>query len=168
MKIQPLHPTDAQAYQSLRLRALKDHPEAFGAAYEDEATLALEKVAERLTATPERFTLGAWQGETLVGMAGFFRNIGRKTRHRGGVWGMYVAPEARGQQVGLALLSESIQRAKQLDGLEEITLAVTIGNPAAKKIYLQAGFAVSHIERRYIKIDERYYDLEWMALQLVL
>ena len=71
MKIQPLRPTDAQAYQSLRLRALKDHPEAFGAAYEDEATLALEKVAERLTATPERFMLGAWQGETLVGMAGF-------------------------------------------------------------------------------------------------
>ncbi|MFN8446001.1 MAG: GNAT family N-acetyltransferase [Caldilineaceae bacterium] len=166
MNIQTLKPVDVEAYQHLRLRALLDHPEAFGSAYEDEAIMALEKVAERLVSAPERFTLGAWQNEALVGMAGFSRYMGRKTRHRGMVWGMYVAPEARGQGVGAALLAEIIQQVRQLDGLEEIILAVTVGNPAARKIYTQAGFQPSHVEKRYIKLDDTYYDIEWMTLQI--
>lgn len=166
MNIQILALADGEAYQALRLRALREHPEAFGSAYEDEAVVALEKVAERLVSAPERFTLGAWQNASLVGMAGFSRNTGRKTRHRGMVWGMYVAPEVRGQGIGAALLNEIIQRAKQLDGLEEIVLAVTVGNPAARKIYIQAGFVPSHVEKRYIKLDNTYYDIEWMTLRL--
>ena len=166
MNIQTLTPANVEAYQVLRLRALRDHPEAFGSAYEDEAVMALEKVAERLVSAPERFTLGAWQEESLVGMAGFSRNLGRKTRHRGMVWGMYVAPEARGQGVGAALLAEILQRVKRLDGLEEVILAVTVGNPAAQRIYLQAGFVLSHVEKRYIKLDDTYYDIEWMTLRL--
>lgn len=166
MNIQTLTPANVEVYQVLRLRALYDHPEAFGSAYEDEAAVALEKVAERLVSAPERFTLGAWQDDALVGMAGFSRYMGRKTRHRGMVWGMYVAPEARRQGVGAALLAEIIQRVKQLDDLEEIILAVTVGNPAARKIYLQAGFEPSHVEKRYIKLDDTYYDIEWMTLQI--
>lgn len=166
IRITSLVAADAEAYQTLRLRALLDHPEAFGSAHEDELSTPLEGVAERLVATVQRFTLGAWQDDTLVGTVGFYQNSGRKTRHRGGVWGMYVAPEARGQGVGAALLRELLQRAKGLPGLEEIILAVTIGNAAARKIYTGAGFELSHIERRYLKIEEKYYDLEWMTLTL--
>ena len=167
MNIQTLTPSDVEAYQKLRLRALHDHPEAFGSAYEDEAATPLEKVAERMTSTPERFMLGAWQSGVLEGTAGFSRYTGRKTRHRGMVWGMYVAPEGRGQGVGAALLNEIIHRVRGLDGLEEVILAVTVGNPAARKIYLQAGFAPSHIEKRYIKLGDQYYDIEWMTLQIM-
>ena len=165
MKIQTLNPADVAAYRTLRLRALQDHPEAFGSAYEDEVATPPESVAERLISNSERFTLGAWQGDTLVGMAGFYQNAGRKTRHRGGVWGMYVAPEVRGHGVGGALLREIIQRAKGLANLEEIVLAVTVGNLAAKTIYTQAGFETAYIEKRYLKIEDKYYDLEWMALR---
>lgn len=167
MEIRTLTPADAESYQAIRLRSLQEHPEAFGSAYEDEAERSMETVRERLIASPGRYILGAWGGKQLVGIAGFFRNEGRKTRHRGGIGAMYVAPEARGQGVGVAILNEIIQHAKTLEGLEEIVLAVTVGNPAARKIYTQVGFEPAYIEKRYLKIEGRYYDLEWMTLRFV-
>lgn len=157
---------DAAAYQALRLRSLQEHPEAFGSSYEDEAGRTLETVQERLRTTEHHFTLGAWRGSDLVGTADFSRFLGVKRRHRGGVGGMYVAPEARGGGVGKALLMTMIERARQMPGLEEIILAVTVGNGAARSIYLAAGFQPSHVEKRYIKVADRYYDIEWMTLLL--
>lgn len=156
----------AAPYQALRLRSLQEHPEAFGSAYEDEVGRSLEMIQERLRAGEHHFVLGAWHGQALVGMAAFNRSPGLKTRHRGGFGGMYVAPEARGQGVGRVLLSELIVRASLMPGLEEIILAVTVGNSAARAIYLAAGFQPSHIEKRYIKVADRYYDIEWMTLLL--
>lgn len=166
MELRLLEKTDAQTYHALRLRALQEHPEAFGAAYEDEKLMSLEAVAGRLQPMPERFMLGAWLEGDLVGMAGFGRALGKKTRHRGGIYSMYVAPEARGQRMGRALLAEMIQRVRALPELEEIILAVTVGNGAARSIYIAAGFIPSYIEPRYLKIDNHYYDIEWMTLHL--
>ncbi|MEZ4869891.1 MAG: GNAT family N-acetyltransferase [Caldilineaceae bacterium] len=157
---------DALLFHRLRLRSLREHPEAFGSAYEDELNSPQEKVMERFQGLPDRFIYGAWAAEQLVGFAGFWRYPGLKTRHRGGIGGMYVAPEVRGQGIGSALLAQLIEEARLLPGLEEITLAVTVGNMSARSIYLAAGFKPSHIEKRYIKFNERYYDIEWMTLFL--
>lgn len=156
---------DAKSYQALRLRALQEHPEAYGSSYEDDASRSLAEVGKRLQTTVDGFTLGAWQEEKLVGVAGLHRSPRIKTRHRGGIGGMYVAPETRGQGIGGALLQHVIDRGKAMPYLEEIILAVTVGNVAARSIYLAAGFAPAYIEERYLKIDGRYYDIEWMVLR---
>lgn len=161
-----LEAEDAAVYQALRLRSLQEHPEAFGSSYEDEAGRTLDTVQERIRTTEHHFTLGAWRGADLVGIAAFSRYLGIKTRHRGIVGGMYVAPEARGNGVGKALLLTMIERAQQMPGLEEMILAVTVGNGAARSIYLAAGFQPSHVEKRYIKVADCYYDIEWMTLLL--
>jgi ribosomal protein S18 acetylase RimI-like enzyme len=165
-QIRILTPADAAAYQPVRLRSLQEHPEAFGSSYEDEMVRPLEIVAGRLQATADGFMLGAWQGTALVGIVGLHRQPGIKIRHRGGVGGMYVAPEARGLGIGKALLHELIAQAPTLQELEEIILAVTVGNATARAIYRAAGFAPSHIEKRYIKVGTNYYDIEWMRLLL--
>jgi|LakMenEpi03Aug12_release.lakeMendotaPanAssembly.Ray.scaffolds.fasta_scaffold301704_2 GNAT superfamily N-acetyltransferase len=164
--IRTVTPDDAAAYQAVRLRSLQEHPEAFGSAYEDELTRSLSAVAERLQPLPERFTLGAWRADQLVGIVTFGQAVGRKVCHRGGVGGMYVAHEVHGQGIGRALLAELVERAGRLPALEEITLAVTVGNPTARSIYLAAGFQPSHVEKRYIKVADRYYDIEWMTFRL--
>jgi GNAT superfamily N-acetyltransferase len=102
----------------------------------------------------------------MVGLVALHRAPGIKVRHRGGVGGMYIAPEARGQGIGKALIQTLIERAPTLAHLEEIILAVTVGNSAARSIYLAAGFESAYIEKRYIKVGERYYDIEWMTLRL--
>ena len=158
--------TDAAAYQALRLRSLQEHPEAYGSDDSDEANRSLATVAERLQDLPDRFTLGAWSAGQLVGIVSFYQGNGKKIRHRGGIGGMYVAPEVRSQGIGSALLTVLVQRASKLPDLEEIILAVTVGNGAARSIYLAAGFQSSHVEKRYIKVADRYYDIEWMTLLL--
>ena len=69
---------DARDFQRLRLRALKEHPDAFGSSYESESVLSLETVAarmRRITESPHDFTLGAYREGKLVGMVGFFREL---------------------------------------------------------------------------------------------
>jgi RimJ/RimL family protein N-acetyltransferase len=53
-----------------------------------------------------------------------------------------------------------------LPDLEELILAVTVGNVPARRLYLAAGFELSHVERRYIKVGDQYYDIEWLTLRL--
>lgn len=169
VQLQLLTPSDAAAYQSVRLRALQEHPEAFGSSYEDEAHQPIEAVAARLEESDDQFVLGAWQQPNqLVGIVALHRSPRLKVRHRAGVGGMYIAPEARGQGIGKAMIQKLIALApNKLPNLEEIILAVTVGNSAARSIYVGVGFEPSHIEERYIKIGTTYYDIEWMTLRLV-
>jgi GNAT superfamily N-acetyltransferase len=166
MQIRPLNPEDAQAYQALRLRSLHEHPEAFGSDYEDECMMPLETVAERLQHTPNRIMFGALVDGKLAGMIHLGRSTGRKTRHRAGLGAMYVAPEFRGRGIGAALLAEAIRHARTLPDLEELILAVTVGNETARSLYTKAGFAFSHVEKRYIKVEAQYFDIEWMTMRL--
>lgn len=165
MKIRPLTADDAQIYQAVRLRSLQEHPEAFGRSFEEDAALPIEEVAQQLS-TVHTLTLGAFDAETLVGIVGMSRYQRRKTWHKAMLGNTYVVPQARGQGTGKALLAAMIERARASAGLEDLTLAVTVGNPAARAVYIGAGFVPFGIEPRYIKVDDRYYDIEWMILHL--
>lgn len=167
-RIRSLTEADADTFRALRLRALRDHPEAFGASYEEEVDQPIERTVERLRASSSgSFVLGAFLGDALVGSVGLNRPARPKTQHRGTIWGMYVCPEASGRGIGRALLHEAIVRARAITGLEELTLGVTVGNERARRLYLAAGFVPYAIEPRLFKIDDRYYDLERMRLPLI-
>lgn len=162
-----LNAEDAAAYRRVRLQALREHPEAFGSSAEDFAVQPLGDLADRLRSQSERFSIfGAFVAGELVGLVGFGRDGGLKVRHRGGIYQMYVTPEQRGKGLGWLLLEYAVNYARQLPGLEEINLAVTVGNEPARRLYERFGFAFSHREPRYIKIDETYYDIDWMILSL--
>src|SRR5262245_4735822 len=167
MLIQPLTESDATRYQPLRLRALREHPEAFAPAFEEEQLLSLETVTKRLQqSSAERYVLGAFEGEELSGLLHFHRWEGLKIRHRASIGGMYVPPEYRGRGIGKALLLEALVRARTLRGLEDLILAVTVGNDRARALYLAVGFRVMMKEPRYLKIGEEYFDIEWMHLSV--
>ena len=48
--------------------------------------------------------VGAFYDSRLIGMAGFYREKGLKSRHKGRVWGVYVTPEARGGGIGRKMM----------------------------------------------------------------
>lgn len=163
MQVRLLTSADAAEYQAVRLRSLCEHPEAFGTSAEEEQDTPLEKVGEQLVHHP---TFGAFVDETLIGIVSLFRYPRLKTRHRAILGGMYVAPEARGQGAGKALLQAVIEHGRGMDGLEDIVLAVTVGNHTARSLYRKMGFIPYSIDPRFIRVGERYHDIEWMFLSL--
>ncbi|MBP8102030.1 MAG: GNAT family N-acetyltransferase, partial [Burkholderiaceae bacterium] len=97
--IRRLMPDDAGEYRTLRLRALRDHPDAFTSSFEEEQLRPLAWAQARLRPDAERphdFFLGAFIGDELVGMVGLQGRYRPKERHNAAVVGMYVAPDAAG------------------------------------------------------------------------
>ncbi|MBN1313036.1 MAG: GNAT family N-acetyltransferase [Anaerolineae bacterium] len=167
MPIRLIVPTDAASYQALRLRALREHPEAFLASYDEEADTPIEEIAQRLASTPpDILHFGAWHDEALIGMLVLLRPKRIKARHKASLGGMYVVPEERRSGVGRQLLEHVLSHAQTLSGLEALTLAVTVGNEAARQLYLKAGFVPYGIEPRFIRVGPDYHDVEWMYQSL--
>jgi ribosomal protein S18 acetylase RimI-like enzyme len=148
--------------QALLLRALQNHPEAFGVSYEEQSALTPETFAEMiLSESPNRYFLGAFVDEVLVGFVGVFLDWRKKLKHNATLGTMYVAPEARGQGIGKALVDEVIVRCRTA-GVEQIKLDLTAGNTAARRLYESCGFEEYGVEHRALRVGDVYYDLELM------
>ncbi|GMK40278.1 N-acetyltransferase [Paenibacillus sp. CCS19] len=167
VQIRVLEAADAANYHALRLRGLMTNPEAFGSTYERETGFALAFVEERLKPAEDKFTLGAIDTDgLLVGIVTFVREASTKIRHKGNVYGMYTAPEVRGQGVGRALLHALIERARSCSGLEIINLTVVTDNAPARSLYQSLGFVTYGTEHQAMKYEGRYWDEDHMALRL--
>ncbi|AZN40994.1 GNAT family N-acetyltransferase [Paenibacillus albus] len=167
IEIKLITPDEVEAYWQLRLQALQDSPEAFGATYEDSVGTPLEAVRDRIQTAADNFILGAYTEEgELVGLVGFRRYDGTKVQHKGFVWGMYVSPKARKQSVGRRLLEQVLERVEGVEGLDQVTLMVVTSNEQARQLYLSLGFEVYGLERRALKYKGVYYDEELMVYEL--
>jgi ribosomal protein S18 acetylase RimI-like enzyme len=142
MEIRRLLAADAELYQSLRLRALAEAPRAFLSSHAEESAYDLAFVAARLEGAGDDFVLGAFADGALVGLVGFHREPRLKARHRGLLWGMYVAPEQRGRGVARELIAALLERARALGGLAYVDLAVDEDNAPARGLYAAIGFEV--------------------------
>jgi ribosomal protein S18 acetylase RimI-like enzyme len=159
----------AAEFRALRLRGLRENPEAFGSTFADEVDRPVEATAARLADSAGGFVLGAAlsAGGALVGVVGCYREAGRKRRHVAVVWGMFVAPESRGRGAGRALLAEAVRRSGAWPGVEHLTLTVVPENTAARALYVAHGFRPFGLEPRAMRDEARYYDLEHLWLPLV-
>jgi RimJ/RimL family protein N-acetyltransferase len=166
MNIRVINESDAQLYQNLRLSALKINPEAFGSTYEKEVKFTLGTVKERLQPTNDKFTLGVFDDRKLVGIVTFMRETSAKTAHKGNIYGMFILPEKRGQDLGKSLLLELISKAKDCNGLEQLNLTVVSDNEPAKKLYKHIGFEVYGVEKNALKFNGNYFDEDLMVLKL--
>jgi ribosomal protein S18 acetylase RimI-like enzyme len=144
---------DVDAYRALRLAGLRAHPHAFGADADDEAGWPMSDWLARLQ---QRSTFGAFIDGRLVGTAALAVEAGRKSRHRGYMVGMYVAPEARGHGAGRALIEVVLAAAR--DQVELVLLTVAVGNAAAIKLYLACGFRPYAVERDAIRVEGEVVD----------
>jgi ribosomal protein S18 acetylase RimI-like enzyme len=163
MEIRLLTESDVEAFWAVRLRGLKEDPDAFGSSYEESVVTPIADVVKRLKTDAGVFVLGAFDPD-LVGVVGFFQEQGDKRKHVGFIWGLYVIPEARGTKIGKLLMEEAISRAAQNQAIEQINL--TVSNKAAQKMYEALGFVTYGTEPAALKSGSQYLDEDMMKLRL--
>ena len=162
--IRRLELPDAGVYRALRLRGLREHPDAFTSSFEEEERRPLADTEKRLS-SPTEDVWGAFTSGQLAGMAGLSRETRDKNRHKATLVGMYVVPEAKGFGLGRALVDTVIRKARA-DGVQHLVLTVTDGNAPAIALYKQSGFAMFGIEPDAIRIGTTSYAKQHMTLEI--
>ena len=166
MRVFTLAPSDAPAFQPLRLAGLRDHPENFGASYDKEQQQSLDAVAERLTPGADRAIFGAEIDGVLVGVIGVYREASQKQAHKGGIWGMYVDPAYRGKGIAAALVQRVLAFAAEREGWLQIKLSANAANTAAIRLYETHGFVQYGLERGALMVDGVLHDEVLMQVEL--
>jgi RimJ/RimL family protein N-acetyltransferase len=168
--IVPIDESRLEKCWQLRLRALRDHPDAFGQPYAEAAA----KSAEAIRTSYDTFwnfrdnrvfgaivTTGEIAG--MTGIAGWYRD---KMRHRVDIWGVYVAPEHRGTGLSRRLLDAAIGYSRTIEGVLQVHLQVVSTNTSAVRAYERAGFRRWGRMPRADIIDGIAYDNDFMVLIL--
>jgi ribosomal protein S18 acetylase RimI-like enzyme len=158
MNIRRLSAADAAAFRALRLVALLDKPEAFVTSHVEEAAQPLAYFEARLAERPGQAVFGAFDGDTLAGMAGLSRESLLQLAHKSHVWGMYVAEAARGRGVARALLQAALAHARATPGVAKVTLSVDSVNVAAIALYESLGFVAFAREADAVRLDGQSRD----------
>jgi RimJ/RimL family protein N-acetyltransferase len=162
-----LTPADAERFLEARIAQIELELNAFAESPGEVRAKTPAMIADRLSAPrDEAFVLGAFAEDQLVGTAGYFRRAEAKTRHKGHVWGVFVAPAFRGNGLGRELMQALLAEARRVDGLEQLDLSVAVTQPAARRLYESLGFSVYGREPRALKVGDGYVDEDLMLLRL--
>ncbi|HLU04529.1 MAG TPA: GNAT family N-acetyltransferase [Advenella sp.] len=159
IEIAILDANDAAAFRRFRLAALQSAPQAFGSSHAAESAQPLAFFQERLRTGK---VWAARAGNTIVGTAGLTPCSGVRERHKGFLWGVFVASHLRGQGIAKALLEQLLAYADQ--HYEQVILSATAVNLRALTLYQQAGFEIYGKEPRSLK-DETGYSDEFLMVR---
>ncbi|MEH6436363.1 GNAT family N-acetyltransferase [Massilia sp. DD77] len=128
------------AYRAIRLRSLGEAPEAFCSTLATEEAYPLETWSERMVRSATAgidCPLVAEMDSQPVGLV--WAKADGDDPAVVNLFQMWVAPEARGRRVGMALLDEAIGWARSR-GARAVRLSVRHGNAGAFALYEKAGF----------------------------
>jgi ribosomal protein S18 acetylase RimI-like enzyme len=153
LTVRKLTPEDAASYRDIRLQALAENPDAFGATLEEEERNSLDVFSDRLA---ELSIFGAFAGGEIVGIVGLYIDQRAKFSHKATLWGLFVQRGYRGRGAGARLLSDALSEADQR--AQQIILAVSSAGRSAINLYERSGFKGYGVEPRAMKTPDGYVD----------
>ena len=139
LRIEQMTPDGWQRVRAVRLRALGDAPDAFGTTLAEDQARAPEVWRERLESLSGATFLATREGAD-VGLV-----VGAEYRGRertAGLFGMWVAPEARCRGVAGPLVEAVLAWARSA-GYERVVLEVGDENAVAGRLYARMGFVAT-------------------------
>ncbi|UCF69367.1 MAG: GNAT family N-acetyltransferase [Acidobacteriota bacterium] len=161
-----LRPEEAPALVALRREALESCPQAFASSLDDDRGLSIEYMQEAMSKTAQMTVFGLFDGGTLTGMTGLFREPKSKACHKAHIWGMYVRPGVRRRGGGMRLLNAAIDHARSWSGVVQVHLSVSESARAAQALYQRAGFVEWGREPRALRWQGEFLDERHLVLDL--
>jgi ribosomal protein S18 acetylase RimI-like enzyme len=153
VRVRQLTADDLDVFRAIRAEALQEYPETFGSLEEDQGGDAMEAAYRHwLSGT----ILGAFECESLVGVAGFYVSPDKRSQHRGHIYSVYVRETSRGKGVGDQLIKELLALAEAR--VEQVHLAVLLTATPAIETYRRNGFQIYGTDPRVIRIGDITYD----------
>ncbi|WJV54900.1 GNAT family N-acetyltransferase [Prodigiosinella aquatilis] len=145
--------SDLSNFRRVRLEALRLHPDAFGASYEDWSQKPDHFFADRLRTN---HVFGGFDTDNLLqGMIGVSSTSSAKLSHVATIWGMYVREEARGLRLSSGLMAAALEAA---GSVKTIKLSVVTTNKVALSLYRSYGFVEWAIDKEALCVDGVFHD----------
>lgn len=151
--------SDDAAFRELRLRALRDDPQAFGSTHENEIQRSLAEWRTRVedsSAGDSAFLALAKADGVAVGMVGGYQPDDRPADRE--VVSMWVSPAWRGKGIGRSLIG-AVEAWAAGAGATYLTLWVVESNTPAVGLYDRAGFSNTG-EARPLPSDESLIQIQ--------
>lgn len=158
MEYRILDASDWKQFKELRLLSLAQSSESFESSFEDEASLNNEQWIDRVTASHNAFIIGAFDGDALIGIAGWSQALKEKIKHKSYLWGVFIKQNYRGKCIAHTVLTRLIDTACQQTDISQIQLTVASENKAAVSLYQRLGFRQYGIEVDALRVNGKSYD----------
>ena len=139
MAVRRIRPDEGVLLRAMRIRALMDTPTTFGSTIEQTLAYSMEMWEERARSNAMSDTISGFFAERdgeVVGLAGWFFEDGEPMPSLISMW---VAPSARGQGGGEALIEAVVAWVRSL-GATRLQLWVMETNASALALYRRVGF----------------------------
>lgn len=130
--IRQLNDNDVHDFRAIRLSALQNSPEMFGATYAVEVTRPLSVFLDVIF---NNVVFAAYHHERIIGMLIFQQNIDQAN-----LYGFFVEPEYRNQGVAQQLLQTTIDYGQAY--VRQVILSVVATNIPAIHLYQKLGFQI--------------------------
>ena len=139
-----LQETSWAEFRALRLRALREEPQAFGQSYEVARAFpdAFWEARFQEVADGGSWLMCARIDRHLVGMVGAFQTDDDRSNQRATIVGTYVDAAVRGRGIGRQLLAALLDQLVRGDRVTVAHLGVNAEQAAAVHLYREAGFHV--------------------------
>ncbi|WP_151525704.1 GNAT family N-acetyltransferase [Serinicoccus kebangsaanensis] len=160
--VRVLDPDEWPSYKDVRLRALRESPEAFVASAEEEAAFPDSRWQERMERS--RRVLAA-DGEEVVGVVSVGTGHRTNIPGAGELFGLWVAPSRRGTGVARRLLEKAAKVGREV-GLKQLVYWVGTDNGRAVAFASSFGFRPTDDRRpmRIRGVDEEDAESEEMMM----
>jgi ribosomal protein S18 acetylase RimI-like enzyme len=142
--------------ESIRLRAEAHvrHVHVHSASPVECVSLEAESKRMNFSATRDKSFAGSIRCGALVGATRFVRANACRLRHRGGIWGAYVAPDLRGQSNGAALMCLLLADCLRPLGLEQGAASFDSESGAAQQLFVGTSSKCWGTLQSTVKVDD--------------
>ncbi|AGK50354.1 acetyltransferase domain protein [Burkholderia thailandensis MSMB121] len=124
----------------------------------------MTEVEARLRASGTQAVFGALTADgELIGIAGVRREALAQINHKATLWGVFVAPAHRGNGLARRLADSALMHASRDWGVAQVNLCGNTENEPAKALCASLGFETFGVERRAMRVGDRFYDEQHMV-----